>query len=104
MRCLAWGARVLILGFLGGGPALARTNHLLIKGASAVGVRLGGFVEAEPALAAENLRILCDWAAQGRTRHHVSHTLPLEPAADGLQLLIARKETCKIGRAKRRES
>src|SRR3546814_1191154 len=38
LRCLAWGARVLILGFLGGGPAHARTNHLLIKGASAVGV------------------------------------------------------------------
>lgn len=91
MRCLNWGARILILGFLGGGPAMARTNHLLIKGASAVGVRLGGFVEAEPETAAENLRVLCDWASKGRVKPHVSHVLPLEKAAEALQLLVDRK-------------
>lgn len=91
MRCMNWGARILILGFLGGSPALARTNHLLIKGASAVGVRLGGFVEAEPETAAENLRVLAQWAEQGLVKPYVSQVLPLERAADALQLLIDRK-------------
>src|SRR3954453_18627766 len=31
LRCLAWGGRILILGFLGGGPTNIRSNYLLIK-------------------------------------------------------------------------
>ena len=48
LRCLAWGGRILILGFLGGAPAAARTNYLLIKGIEAIGVRIGGLNEAHP--------------------------------------------------------
>src|SRR5262249_60095043 len=48
LRCLGWGGRILILGFLGGGPASARTNYLLIKGIEAIGVRIGGLNEAHP--------------------------------------------------------
>ena len=91
MRCLNWGARILILGFVGGRPALAKTNHLLIKGASAVGVRVGGFNEHEPETAAENLRVLARWAADGKIVPHVSHTFPLERAADALQAILDRK-------------
>ncbi|MFN4090323.1 MAG: zinc-binding dehydrogenase, partial [Alphaproteobacteria bacterium] len=96
MRCINWGGRILILGFLGGAPALARTNHLLIKGASAVGVRLGGFVEAEPEQAAENLRVLCDWAARGILKPYVSARLPLDRAADALNLLKNREAIGKV--------
>lgn len=91
MRCLNWGARILILGFVGGRPALAKTNHLLIKGASAVGVRVGGFNEFEPDKAAENLKVLAQWAADGKITPHVSHTFPLERAADALQTIVNRK-------------
>src|SRR5215831_1683401 len=48
LRCLAWGGRVLILGFLGGERASARTNYLLIKGIEAIGVRIGVLNEAHP--------------------------------------------------------
>lgn len=91
MRCLNWGARLLILGFVGGRPALAKTNHLLIKGASAVGVRVGGFNEFEPETAAENLRVLAGWAADGKITPHVSHTFPLEQAAEAMQAIVDRK-------------
>ena len=43
MRCLNWGARLVIVGFTAGRPALAKTNHVLIKGASVVGIRAGEF-------------------------------------------------------------
>ena len=91
MRCLNWGARLLILGFVGGRPALAKTNHLLIKGASAVGVRVGGFNEFEPETAADNLRVIAGWAAEGKIVPHVSHTFPLERAADAMQAIVDRK-------------
>lgn len=91
MRCLNWGARILILGFVGGKPALAKTNHLLIKGASAVGVRVGGFNEFEPETAAANLEVLVAWAGEGKITPHVSHTFPLDRFADAMQAIIDRK-------------
>src|SRR3984885_10856378 len=48
LRCLAWCGRLLVLGFLGGGPANIRSNYLLIKGIDAIGVRIGGLNEANP--------------------------------------------------------
>ncbi len=58
LRCLAWGGRLLILGFLGGGPTNIRSNYLLIKGIDAVGVRIGGLNEADPELAIANMKAL----------------------------------------------
>ncbi|MBT5108277.1 MAG: zinc-binding dehydrogenase, partial [Rhodospirillaceae bacterium] len=84
-------ARILILGFVGGGPCLAKTNHLLIKGASAVGVRVGGFNDFEPDLAAANLAVLMAWAAAGKLKPQVSHTFPLDQIAEALQVIIDRK-------------
>src|SRR4051812_31791784 len=54
LRCLAWGGRLLILGFLGGGPTSIKSNYLLIKGIDAIGVRIGGLNEVNPALARDN--------------------------------------------------
>ncbi len=91
MRCLNWGARLLILGFLGGPPALAKTNHLLIKGAEAIGVRIGGLSEFQPAIAAANLQILLGLAAEGKLKPRISHRFPLEHAAEAIQAIIERK-------------
>lgn len=91
MRCLNWGARLLILGFLGGPPALAKTNHLLIKGAEAIGVRIGGLSEFQPEIAAANLRILLALAAEGKLKPRISHRFALEHAAEAIQAIIDRK-------------
>ena len=48
LRCLAFGGRILVLGFLGGGPSTPRTNYLLIKCLEVIGVRLGGVTEHNP--------------------------------------------------------
>src|SRR3954465_13301021 len=58
LRCLAWGGRLLILGFLGGGPTSIKSNYLLIKGIDAIGVRIGGLNEVNPALAIANMKTL----------------------------------------------
>lgn len=91
LRALAWCGRLLILGFLGGGPANIRSNYLLIKGIDAVGVRIGGLNEANPALAIENMRALTRLAGEGKLRPRISHRLPLEKASEALQAVIDRK-------------
>jgi NADPH2:quinone reductase len=90
LRCLAWCGRLLILGFLGGGPTSIRSNYLLIKGIDAIGVRIGGLNEANPALAIANMKALVGLAEQGKLRPRISHTFPLERAAEALQAVIDR--------------
>jgi NADPH2:quinone reductase len=91
LRCLAWSGRILILGFLGGAPALARTNYLLIKGIEAIGVRIGGLNEAHPDIAAANIKTLVELAGQGKLKPRIWRRFPLEAAADAIQALIDRK-------------
>jgi len=91
LRCLAWGARILILGFLGGAPALARTNYLLIKGIDAIGVRIGGLTEAHPEIAAANVKTLVELSAQGKLKPRIWRRFPLERAADAVRALIDRE-------------
>src|SRR5882724_6967651 len=61
VRCIAWGARLLVIGFTGG-IGLARTNLLLIKGASVLGVRAGEAVRKNPTLGAVRQNALLEWA------------------------------------------
>ncbi len=77
VRCIAWGARLLVVGFTGG-IGLARTNLLLIKGASVLGVRAGEAVRKNPALGEVRLKALTEWAEAGQ--HPAEH---LAPAAAG---------------------
>ncbi len=91
MRCVAPFGRILVVGFTGGRPALAKTNHLLIKDAEAIGFTIGGLARHDPAWAARNQRVLMGWLAAGRIRPHISHRLPLERTADALRLIIERQ-------------
>jgi NADPH:quinone reductase len=90
LRCLAWGGRILILGFLGGAPAAARTNYLLIKGIEAIGVRIGGLNEAHPEIAAANIETLIGLAAEGKLKPRIWRRYPLAEAAAAVQALIDR--------------
>lgn len=96
MRCINWGGRLLVIGFTSGRAAQARTNHILIKGISVIGVRAGEIGRRDPAVVERNMRVLMDWLADGRLRPHISHRFPLERVADAMQAIIDRKV---IGRA-----
>ena len=95
LRCIAWGARVLVIGFTGG-IGLARTNLLLIKGASVLGVRAGEAVRRNPALGEVRIKALLEWAEAGKIRPHISHRLPLENYAQAMRLLIDRKAIGRV--------
>jgi NADPH2:quinone reductase len=95
LRCIAWGARILVIGFTGG-VGLARTNLLLIKGASVLGVRAGEAARRNPALAEVRISKLLKWAEAGKIRPHISHRLPLQDFAPAMQLLIDRKAIGRV--------
>ena len=95
LRCINWEARLLIIGFTGG-IGVAKTNLVLIKGASVLGVRAGEAVRKNPALGEKRFKALNAWAEEGRIRPNVSHRLPLEKVAAAMRLLTDRKAIGRV--------
>lgn len=95
LRCIAFGARLLVVGFTGG-IGVARTNLVLIKGASVLGVRAGESARRDPALGAARQAALDQLAAQGKLRPHVSHRLPLARFAEAMRLITDRKAIGRV--------
>lgn len=96
MRCVAPFGRILIVGFTGGRPGLAKTNHLLVKDAEVVGFTIGGLNRLDPERARRNLEVLVGWLGAGRIQPYHSHALPLERAADALKLIQERQVIGKV--------
>jgi NADPH2:quinone reductase len=95
LRCIAWGARLLVIGFTGG-IGLARTNLVLIKGASVLGVRAGEAARKNPVLGVARIKALGEWAEAGKIRPNISHRLPLEDYAKAMRLLMDRKAIGRV--------
>lgn len=96
MRCIAPFGRILIVGFTGGRPGLAKTNHLLVKDAEVIGFTIGGLMRLDPAWAERNLKALVGWLAAKRIQPYHSHALPLAQAADALKLIVDREVIGKV--------
>jgi NADPH2:quinone reductase len=95
-RSLAWRGRLLVVGFAAGEIPKLALNLALLKGASLVGVFWGDFARREPQRFRASVEQLARWYREGRLRPHVSQTLPLERAAQAINLLASRKAKGKI--------
>jgi NADPH2:quinone reductase len=95
LRCIAWGARLLVIGFTGG-IGVAKTNLVLIKGASVLGVRAGEAARRNPAIGEARIAQLLAWAEAGKIRPNVSHRLPLADVATAMRLLTERKAIGRV--------
>jgi NADPH2:quinone reductase len=96
MRCIAPFGRILIVGFTSGRPALAKTNHLLVKDAEVIGFTIGALSRLDPARARRNLDTLVGWLGAQRIAPYHSHALPLDRAAEALNLIINREVIGKV--------
>lgn len=96
MRAVAPFGRILIVGFTGGRPGLAKTNHLLVKDAEVIGFTIGALSRLDPARARRNLDVLVGWLGAGRISPYHSHALPLEKATEAMRLVTDRKVIGKV--------
>lgn len=89
-------ARVIVIGFASGDVPQVPANILLVKNISIIGFYWGGYLKFHPDALSDSLGELLGWLAAGRLSPHVSHVLPLDRAADGLELLRSRASTGKV--------
>lgn len=96
VRCIAFGGRLLVIGFVSGRIAEVATNMPLIKGFSVVGVRAGEYGRRFPERGRENLDAIWKLAAEGRTRMPVHAELPLAEFRAGFAMLERREAVGKV--------
>ncbi len=96
LRSVAWRGRYLVVGFAAGEIPKIPINLLLLKGSSLVGVFWGEFVRREPALNAENMRLLFSWLRERKNHPLISRRYPLSQAPLALEALLARQVTGKV--------
>ncbi|NIJ36170.1 NADPH2:quinone reductase [Sphingopyxis panaciterrae] len=95
-RCIAFGGRLLVIGFASGRIPEVSVNMPLIKGFSVVGVRAGEYGRRFPARGAENVAAIDALAAEGRIRPHVHASLDLADWREGFAMLERREVVGKV--------
>ena len=96
LRSIAWGGRILVIGFASGKIPAIPANLPLLKGSSVVGVFWGQFTQREPSLNIENTNELLQLFDEGKLKPHVSATYPLAQAGDALLALAERRAMGKV--------
>ncbi|MBT0956180.1 NADPH:quinone oxidoreductase family protein [Alphaproteobacteria bacterium KMM 3653] len=89
-------ARIIVVGFAGGGVPQIKANHLLVKNISVIGYYWGGYLAFDAAPLTRSLTELLSMYEAGEIHPHISHHIPLENAAEGLDLLRSRRSTGKV--------
>jgi len=95
-RCIAFGGRLLVIGFASGRIPEVSVNMPLIKGFSVVGVRAGEYGRRFPARGAENIAAIDALAADGKIRPHVHAALDLADWREGFAMLERREVVGKV--------
>lgn len=95
-RCIAFGGRLLVVGFTSGRKAQLATNIALIKGFSVIGVRAGEFCRRFPDLGQQCYSAIDRLAEAGMIRPHIDRVLDLADWREGYELLDQRKVVGKV--------
>ncbi len=95
LRSMAWGGRLLIVGFPMG-IANIPMNLPLLKGCEIVGVFWGSHVYKEPQIHQQNVRDLIQLLQEGKINPHIDKVYPLHETPLALRDMINRKVKGKV--------
>ena len=96
LRCLKEDGRLVVVGFTAGSIPEIKVNRLLLNNVSVVGAGWGAYVLSKPAVIAEIQREIDTLIASGHVRPIVGARLPLERAAEALELIDGRRALGKV--------
>jgi NADPH2:quinone reductase len=96
LRCVAWGGRLLVVGFASGRIGTVPANLPLIKGFSIVGVRAGEYGRRDPERGEQNQRAVEALAARGLLRPPIGARFGFEQLPEAYRALAAGAVAGKI--------
>ena len=95
-RCVAFGGKLVVVGFTSGRIADVSTNIPLIKGFSIVGLRAGEYARRFPERGAAIQRAISRLAETGAISPAIDRTLPLSRWREGFEAMAQRQLVGKI--------
>lgn len=99
LKCVAWNARLLVIGFAAGKIEKVAVNRVLLKNVSLVGVHWGQYINHEPETVTAVWKGIFDLISRGQFRSTVfsdRRFVGLESVPDALQALGARDTWGKV--------
>jgi NADPH:quinone reductase len=96
LRCVAWGGRIIIIGFASGRIPQIPANIVLVKNVDIIGFYWGSYQTRKPDLLRQCYSKLFEWFDEGKLKPHVSARFDLADAAHALDFLRQRKSTGKV--------
>lgn len=95
-RCVAFGGKLLVIGFAGGRIPEISVNIPLIKGFSVVGVRAGEYARRFPERGRAVREAVAKLSGEGRLHPHIDRVLPLSRWREALDAMAARQIVGKV--------
>ncbi|MGF1616047.1 MAG: NADPH:quinone oxidoreductase family protein [Gammaproteobacteria bacterium] len=96
LRSVAWGGRILLIGFASGRVPQIPANIVMVKNIAVIGVHWGSYRTQAPGVLADSFAQLFAWYSEGLLKPHVADTYPLHEAGSALRALLSRKTTGKL--------
>jgi NADPH2:quinone reductase len=96
LRCIAWGGRLIVIGFASGRIPQAPTNILLVKNIDVIGFYWGSYQARKPQLLRDSYTKLFQWYKEGKLKPHTSAQMDLKDVTAAMELLRQRKSTGKV--------
>jgi len=96
LRSLAFGGRIVVLGFTSAEIPNIKSNHLLLKNIAAVGITINGYFAKQPEIVnAAQVEIINLWR-QGKIRPNIHAELSLHEFANAFEMLENREVVGKV--------
>lgn len=95
-RCVAFGGKLIVVGFTSGRIADISTNIPLIKGFSIVGLRAGEYARRFPERGRAIQNAIAQLAEEGRITPAIDRTLPLARWREGFEAMARRELVGKV--------
>jgi NADPH2:quinone reductase len=96
LRVVNWNARILVVGFAGGGVPQIPANILLVKNVAALGFYFGSWRKQRPDIVARGFAALNQMYKARQVNPRVSRSFDLAEFRAGLELVRDRKSTGKV--------
>jgi NADPH:quinone reductase len=95
LKCIAWGARIIIIGFASGKIPKIPANILLVKNCDIIGLYWGSYFQMNPKVAIQGIFELFSFYNEGLIRPYIGKTYALQETAKAMTDMLERNSVGK---------